>query len=178
MAADGAPTFPAEGLATASGLAALQAMYLAPLELRGEPVHPPSSASYAADGDLAGPKFFAASAATNATLVADVLKTALAHPLLQQQRTQRPGQRNVVLEIGSGTGQHTVAVPTALPHVTWIPTDYLADTLPRFAGSRVAAALALAQCIPMAYRILRRLFGFTALHSTFERRPRTCRRAC
>ena len=57
------------------------------------------------------------------------------------------------------------------------------DRLPRrhpaqVAGTRVAAALALSQCIPMAYRTLRRLFGFTALRSTFERRPRTCRRAC
>ena len=32
----------------------------------------------------------------------------------------RPG---VVLEIGSGTGQHAVYFSERLPHVTWQPTD-------------------------------------------------------
>jgi cyclopropane fatty-acyl-phospholipid synthase-like methyltransferase len=35
--------------------------------------------------------------------------------------------RSVVLEIGSGTGQHAVHFATHLPHLSWLPTDRLAN---------------------------------------------------
>ena len=49
----------------------------------------------------------------------------------------RPG---LVLEIGSGTGQHAAWLPRFLPHLTWQPTD-VADALPGIRLRLAEAAL-------------------------------------
>lgn len=46
----------------------------------------------------------------------------------------------LVLEIGSGSGQHAVHFARALPHLTWQPTD-IAENLPSIAAWRAEAGL-------------------------------------
>ena len=50
----------------------------------------------------------------------------------------RPG---LVLEIGSGSGQHAVHFAGALPHLTWQPSDVV-DALPGISAWRAEAGLA------------------------------------
>jgi len=47
-------------------------------------------------------------------------------PILEVLRRAFAG-RSVVLEIGSGTGQHAVHFATNLPHLSWLPTERLAN---------------------------------------------------
>ena len=65
-------------------------------------------------------------------------------PLLQD--------REQVLEIGSGTGQHAVHIAAAMPKLTWLPTE-IESQLPvlnprcdAFAGTNIAAPAALDVC--------------------------------
>ena len=44
-------------------------------------------------------------------------------PILAILRRVLP-QAGIVLEIASGTGEHAVHFATALPHLTWQPTDW------------------------------------------------------
>lgn len=50
-------------------------------------------------------------------------------------------QAGMVLEIASGTGEHAVHFATALPHLTWQPTDQDEQALNSIAAYRAASAL-------------------------------------
>jgi len=61
-------------------------------------------------------------------------------PILQalSQVLLAPG---LVLEIGAGTGQHAVHFATALPHLTWLPTD-VPEVVPTLRARCLAAGVA------------------------------------
>jgi hypothetical protein len=57
----------------------------------------------------------------------------------------------LVLEIGAGTGQHAVHFATALPHLTWLPSD-VPEALPSLRARCLASGLANL-CAPVSLRI-------------------------
>jgi SAM-dependent methyltransferase len=61
-------------------------------------------------------------------------------PILQVLRDRLP-QPALVLEIASGTGEHAAWFSSALPAVTWQPTDLDAEALESIAAWRDSAAL-------------------------------------
>jgi len=61
-------------------------------------------------------------------------------PILQVLRDRLP-QSALVLEIASGTGEHAVWFSTALPTVTWQPTDLDPEALASIAAWRYTTAL-------------------------------------
>jgi SAM-dependent methyltransferase len=61
-------------------------------------------------------------------------------PILAVLRGVLPGT-GTVLEIASGTGEHAVHFATALPALTWQPTDRDPDPLRSIAAQRAAAGL-------------------------------------
>jgi SAM-dependent methyltransferase len=70
-------------------------------------------------------------------------------PILDVLRRILP-PRGTVLEVASGTGQHAVAFASALPGLTWQPTDADADALDSIRAWAAEAALAnLAPPLPL-----------------------------
>ncbi len=62
-------------------------------------------------------------------------------PILAVLTRLLAGQSGDVLEIGSGTGQHAVALCHGLPDVTWWPTDHLDSHMRSIAAWRAHAKL-------------------------------------
>ena len=61
-------------------------------------------------------------------------------PILDVLRRVLPA-RGMVLEIGSGSGEHAVHFAAGLPHLTWQPTDLDHEALASIAAHRRAAGL-------------------------------------
>ncbi len=61
-------------------------------------------------------------------------------PILAILRRLLP-QTGTVLEIASGTGEHAVCFATALPHLSWQPTDYDEQALNSIAAHRATSRL-------------------------------------
>ena len=61
-------------------------------------------------------------------------------PILEVLRRHLPAT-GLVLEIASGTGEHAVHFSSALPGITWQPTDREDDAIASIAAHRAAAAL-------------------------------------
>ncbi len=61
-------------------------------------------------------------------------------PILAILRRLLP-QTGTVLEIASGTGEHAVYFATALPHLSWQPTDYDEQALNSIAAHRATSRL-------------------------------------
>src|SRR5262245_34708609 len=61
-------------------------------------------------------------------------------PILAVLRRILPA-RGIVLEVASGTGEHSVYFAAAFPHLTWQPTDIDSDAIKSISAHRAAAQL-------------------------------------
>lgn len=69
-----------------------------------------------------GRRSFAAAADRNKEAILEVIKPRL-------PSAPSPGTLPIILEVASGTGQHVAYLATALPHLTWQPTEASPETL-------------------------------------------------